>query len=150
MSQPAVADSLIRRLFDDTMIIYSDSHDIDLDQLTVLFNSAGWERRTADRDCLAQLVRGSMWVMSAWDDTKLVGFARAVSDGATNAYVSTVAVLPEYQKRGIGKEMMRRLIDGHDGIQFVLHANDNAYPFYLHLDLGFEPIDNMLRRPRKF
>jgi ribosomal protein S18 acetylase RimI-like enzyme len=131
-------------------ITYSNSHDIDLDQLSVLFNSVGWTNRTADRDRLAQLVRGSLWVVSALDDGKLVGFARAVSDGATNAYVSTVAVLPDYQGRGIGREIMRRLIEGHDGIQFVLHANDRAYPFYLHLDLGFEPIDNMLRRPRKF
>lgn len=132
------------------MITYTDSHNIDLDQLSVLFNVVGWAHRTADRERLAQLVRGSLWVVSALDDGKLVGFARAVSDGATNAYISTVAVLPEYRGRGIGREIMRRLLDGHDGIQFVLHANDNAYPFYLHLDLGFEPIDNILRRPRKF
>lgn len=132
------------------MITYTDSHDIDLDQLSVLFNAVGWERRTADRDRLAQLVRGSLWVVSALADGKLVGFARAVSDGATNAYVSTVAVLPGYQGQGIGREIMRRLIAGHDGIQFVLHANANAYPFYLHLDLGFEPMSNMLYRPRKF
>jgi ribosomal protein S18 acetylase RimI-like enzyme len=132
------------------MITYTDSHDVDLDQLSVLFNSVGWQRRTADRARLAQLVRGSLWVVSALDDGKLVGFARAVSDGATNAYVSTVAVLPEYQGRGIGREIMRRLIDGRDGIQFVLHANDNAYPFYLHLDLGFQPFDHILYRPRKY
>ena len=132
------------------MITYTDSHDIDLDQLSVLFNAVGWERRTADRDRLAQLVRGSLWVVSALADGKLVGFARAVSDGATNAYVSTVAVLPGYQGQGIGREIMRRLIAGHDGIQFVLHANANAYPFYLHLDLGFEPMSNMLYRPRKY
>lgn len=132
------------------MITYTDSHDIDLDQLSVLFNAVGWERRTADRDRLAQLVRGSLWVVSALADGKLVGFARAVSDGATNAYVSTVAVLPGYQGQGIGREIMRRLIAGHDGIQFVLHANPSAYPFYLHLDLGFEPMSNMLYRPRKY
>jgi len=131
-------------------IVYRDDHDIDLDQLSVLFNSVGWERRTADRDRLAQLVRGSMFVVSAWEGDRLVGFARAISDGATNAYVSTVAVLPEYQKRGIGREIIRRLITGRDHLQFVLHANDNAYPFYLHLDVGFEPIDNMLIRRRKF
>jgi ribosomal protein S18 acetylase RimI-like enzyme len=131
-------------------IVYRDDHEVDLDQLTVLFNAVGWERRTADRERLAQLVRGSMYVVSAWDGDRLVGFARAISDGATNAYISTVAVLPEYQKRGVGRELIQRLIADHDGIQFVLHANDNAYPFYLHLDVGFEPITNMLVRRRKF
>jgi ribosomal protein S18 acetylase RimI-like enzyme len=131
-------------------ILYRKDHDIDLDQLTVLFNSVGWERRTADRGRLAQLVRGSMFVVSAWEGDRLVGFARGISDGATNAYVSTVAVLPEYQKRGIGRELLQRLIADHDGIQFILHANERAYPFYLHIDVGFEPIDNMLVRRRKF
>ncbi len=130
-------------------LVYRNDHEIDLDQLTILFNSVGWERRTADRDRLAQLVRGSMFVVSAWDGDRLVGFARAISDGATNAYVSTVAVLPEYQKRGIGREIIQRLLADHDGIQFVLHS-EHAYPFYLHLDVGFEPIDNMLVRRRKF
>jgi ribosomal protein S18 acetylase RimI-like enzyme len=131
-------------------ITYRDDHDIDLDQLTVLFNSVGWERRTADRDRLAQLVRGSMFVVSAWEDDRLVGFARAISDGATNAYISTVAVLPEYQQRGIGREIIHRLIAGRDHLQFVLHANERAYSFYLHLDTGFEPFENVLVRRRKF
>jgi ribosomal protein S18 acetylase RimI-like enzyme len=131
-------------------IVYRDTHEVDLDQLTILFNTVGWERRTADRDRLAQLVRGSMFVVSAWEGDRLVGFARAVSDGATNAYVSTVAVLPEYQKRGIGREVIQRLVADRDHLQFVLHANERAYPFYLHLALGFEPFDNVLVRRRKF
>jgi ribosomal protein S18 acetylase RimI-like enzyme len=93
-------------------IVYRDTHEIDLDQLTILFNSVGWERRTADRERLAQLVRGSLYVISAWAGNRLVGFARAISDGAANAYISTVAVLPEYQKRGIGRKLIQRLVEG--------------------------------------
>jgi ribosomal protein S18 acetylase RimI-like enzyme len=130
-------------------IVYRESHEIDLDQLAALFNSVGWERRTADRERLAQLVRGSLHVVSAWEGDRLVGFARAISDGAFNAYISTVAVLPDYQKRGIGRELVQRLLAGRDHLQFVLHANESAYPFYLHLDLGFEPFDNVLARRRK-
>lgn len=99
-------------------IAYRDTHEVDLDQLTVLFNA--------------------------------VGFARAISDGAFNADISTVAVLPDYQKRGIGRELVQCLMDGRDGIQLVLHANAGAYPFYLHLDLGFEPFEQVLMRPRRF
>jgi len=131
-------------------IIYRDTHDVDLDQLTVLFNAVGWERRTADRERLAQLVCGSAYVVSAWDSDRLVGFARAISDGASNAYISTVAVLPEYQKHGIGRELIRRLLAGRDHLQFVLHANESAYPFYPRLGVGFEPFDNVLVRRRKF
>ena len=131
-------------------IDYRDTHDVDLDQLAALFDAVGWQKRTTNRTRLSQLVSGSMWVVSAWDGDGLVGFARAISDGAFNAYISTVAVLPAYQKRGIGRELVRRLMDGREGIQFVLHANERAYPFYLHLGLDFQPFDNVLMRPRKF
>ena len=129
---------------------YYDTHEVDLDQLTILFNSVGWDRRAADRDRLTQLVRGSTYVIAAYEGDRLVGFARAISDGAFNAYISTVAVLPDYQGRGIGRELVRRLMDGRDGIQFVLHANERAYPFYQHIELGFEPFDHVLVRHRKF
>ncbi len=91
-------------------ILYRATRDVDLDQLTTLFNSVGWERRTSDRDRLAQLVRGSTYVVSGRDGDRLVDIARAISNGAFNAY----------------------------------------NPFYLHLDLGFAPFENVLARRRKF
>lgn len=89
-----------------------------------------------------------MFVVSAWEGDSLIGFARAISDGATNGYISTVAVLPQYQGKGIGRELIRRLISGRDGIMFVLHARPEVAPFYL--KCGFQPAGDMLRIPRKF
>jgi GNAT superfamily N-acetyltransferase len=62
-------------------------------------------------------------------------------------YVSTVAVLPGYQRRGIGREMMRRLLGGRDHVQFVLHARAEVHPFYL--ACGFSPAPDMFRRDRR-
>jgi ribosomal protein S18 acetylase RimI-like enzyme len=129
------------------MIEYRDvpGH-VDLNQLAHLFESVGWHHRTRDPERLAQMVRGSMYGVSAFDGEKLVGFARAISDGAFNAYVSTVAVLPEYQRRGIGRKLIRRLLEGREHVQFVLHAGPGAQPFYL--GCGFRPASDMLRRDR--
>jgi GNAT superfamily N-acetyltransferase len=129
------------------MIEYRDaSHAIDLAQLARLFESVGWHHRTRDAERLAQMVRGSMYGVSALDGDTLVGYARAIADGAFNAYVSTVAVLPDYQRRGIGRELVRRLLDGREHLQFVLHADPPAHPFYLRC--GFRPAPDMLRRDR--
>lgn len=131
------------------MIEYRDaSHALDLGQLAKLFDAVGWKHRTRDRERLAQMVRGSMYGVSAHDGEMLVGYARAVSDGAFNAYVSTVVVLPAYQRRGIGREMIRRLLDGRDHIQFVLHARGEVSPFYI--ACGFSPAPDMLRRDRRY
>jgi GNAT superfamily N-acetyltransferase len=129
-------------------IVYREGHDVDLEQLAALFTSVGWHLRAADRERLRQQVVGAMFVVSAWNGDTLIGFARAISDGATNAYVSTVAVLPAYQGRGIGRELIRRLTSGHQGIQFVLHARPAVKAFYL--KCGFEHAEDMLRMPRKF
>jgi ribosomal protein S18 acetylase RimI-like enzyme len=129
------------------MIQFADfSHPLDLDELARLFDSVGWQHRTRDRQRLAQMVRGSMLGAVALDGGRLVGFARAISDGAFNAYVSTVAVLPAYQRRGIGRELIRRLLDGQDHLQFVLHAGAPVHPFYV--ACGFRPAPDMLRRDR--
>jgi ribosomal protein S18 acetylase RimI-like enzyme len=130
------------------MIGYRESHEIDLDQLAALMRSAGWTERVNDRTRLAQQVTGSRYVVSAWNGERLVGFARALSDGATNAYVSTVVVLPEYQGKGIGREMMTRLLAGKDGIRFVLHAaRPEVKGFYE--KLGFSEATDMMCRARK-
>lgn len=131
------------------MIEYRDqSHPLDLRQLAELFDAVAWQHRTCDPERLAQMVRGSMYGVSAHDAGKLVGYARAISDGAFNAYVSTVAVLPEYQRRGIGRELLRRLMDARDQVQFVLHAAPAVHPFYLRC--GFSPAPDMLRRDRRY
>ena len=132
------------------MIVYRTDHSaVDLPQLGALFVSAGWGWRAEDPVKLAALLEGSRFVASAHDDERdlrLVGFARAISDGVTNAYVSTVVVLPEYRGKGIGAEVVRRLLDGKDTIRFVLHAAPGVQEFYR--KLGFEDASDMLRRDR--
>jgi len=130
------------------MIRYSDTHDVDLEQLAVLFVSAGWNERARDRTKLAALVANSRFVVSAWDGERLVGFARAISDGVSNAYVSTVAVLPPYRGRGIGREIVRRLVagEGKTAIRWVLHARGELHRFYA--ENGFQPAPDMLWRDR--
>jgi GNAT superfamily N-acetyltransferase len=129
------------------MIAYRDaSEPVDLNQLARLFDRVGWQHRTRDPARLAQMVRGSMYGIAAYEGDVLVGYTRAISDGAFNAYVSTVAVLPEYQGRGIGRELIRRLLDGREHIQFVLHADPRVHPFYLRC--GFRLAPDMLRVDR--
>jgi N-acetylglutamate synthase-like GNAT family acetyltransferase len=60
--------------------------------------------------------------------------------------VSTVVVDPELHGRGVGRELIRRLLHGRDGVTFVLHARLEVSGFYE--KCGFAPADNMLRRAR--
>jgi GNAT superfamily N-acetyltransferase len=131
-------------------IEYRDTQDVDVPQLASLFRSVGWTARAEQPERLAQLLRGSMFVVSAWaeEGARLVGFAAAISNGAWHAYVTSVAVHPDHQRSGIGKEVVRRLMADRDGIQFVLHADPPVHPFYA--KLGYVTAPEMLKRPRSF
>ncbi len=127
------------------MIAYCDMHDVDLDALGRLRDACGFETRT--RAELAQQIAGARWVVSAWDGARLVGFARALSDGVTNAYVSSVMVDAEYRRRGIGRELLRRIVEGRESVRFVLHARQDAMAFYR--ALGFTNAPDMMWRDRE-
>ncbi len=127
------------------MIEYSESHDVDLDALAVL--RAACEFADKDREYLAKQVRGARWVVHAYDAGRLVGFCRAISDGVSNAYISSVMVHPEYRLRGVGRAMLARLLDGKDDIKFVLHSRKAAAPFYA--AIGFTSATDILVRDRR-
>ena len=131
----------------DDAIQYRSTPDVDIFQLAKLFEQAGWHHRTRDLGRLARVVSGSTYVASAWDADRLVGFARAISDGASDAHISTVAVDEDYRRQGIGQELVRRLVEGHDDLAFIAHAPEGLAGFCS--KVGFKPAPNMFRRPRK-
>lgn len=59
-----------------------------------------------------RLLQGSDYVMLALDEGSgtVVGFITAISDGVLSAYIPLLEVLPAYQRRGIGAELVRRML----------------------------------------
>src|SRR5688572_29592074 len=121
-----------------------EGHDVDLEQLARLRATAGWADKS--RELLQQQVQGARWVVSAWQGARMVGFARAISDGVTNGYISTVVVDTEYRGQGLGRRLIDRLVAGRSGIRWVLHSRADAIGFYRRI--GFEPAPDMYWRDR--
>jgi len=69
-------------------------------------------------------------VIFIYDDSKLIGFGRAVSDGAYQAAIYDVAVLPEYQGKGIGKLIVDKILQSLSGFNFILYASPGKERFY--------------------
>ena len=69
--------------------------------------------------------------VGAWDGERLVGFARALSDGRFNAYVEDVMVYEEYRGQGVGKRVVSLLLEQLDNIESVnLYCRAEVVPFY--------------------
>jgi len=73
-----------------------------------LYNLAGLKRDNIIR--VGKALENSAHVISAWRDSALVGIGRVLSDEVMYASIFDVAVLPNYQKRGIGRGIMTRLL----------------------------------------
>jgi len=76
-----------------------------------LFESTGWNADyglTADE--LAAALAASSFAVSASAGGRTVGCGRVVSDGVLHALIVDVIVDPAFQRRGIGRALMRRLV----------------------------------------
>jgi N-acetylglutamate synthase-like GNAT family acetyltransferase len=86
------------------------STDIDLHQLQALLNkSAFWAVDRQIEDLKIALDRSEP-VVSAWDDDKLIGFARAVSDGIYRATIFDVVIDCDYQRLGLGRRLVATVL----------------------------------------
>lgn len=63
-------------------------------------------------------------------DSRLIGFGRALSDGAYQAAVYDIAVVPEFQKKGIGRMIMEKIMERVTGCNVILYAALGKEDFY--------------------
>lgn len=96
----------------------------------------GWPKPPSPERHL-ELLRGSSHVVVARDGERVVGFVTAISDGVLSAYVPLLEVRPPYQGRGIGAELVRRLLARLDGLYMVdLCCDEDVVGFYERLGLS--------------
>ena len=85
------------------------TEDIDWMALCEIFRLAPLGTREPEKLKIA--AENSYTVCSVYDDSKIIGFGRSISDGEYQSAIYDVVVLPEYQNRGVGKIIMNELID---------------------------------------
>ena len=102
---------------------------IDWDELAALYRAAGLGNKSAAG--IKTAFMNSQYHCFARDRGKLIGVGRVLADGADCAYLCDVAVLPDHQGRGIGAEIVGRLVawaQGHRKI--LLYAMPGKEEFY--------------------
>ena len=100
-----------------------------LDALIRLYEAANLLGKR-DPERLHTAFTNSFRVFTCWDGETLCGAGRMLSDGATHSAIFDVAVLPDYQRRGIGRRIMEALEAEVPDSFFVLTSAFTAVEFY--------------------
>ena len=113
-------------------ISFAREEKLDPDEfLDVLKSSTLGERRpVGDRKRIEKMCRNAGLVITARYQGKLVGVARSVTDFAYCTYLSDLAVSESWQKKGIGKELVRMTREAVPEATLILLAAPRAVSYY--------------------
>jgi predicted N-acetyltransferase YhbS len=116
--------------------------EVDVAEVAALYRASTLaERRpVADAGRFADMVRNANLVVVARIDDRLVGIARAVTDGAYVTYLSDLAVDAEFQHQGIGRDLIARTREAAPRAKIVLLSAPAAAEYYPHI--GFTRHDS--------
>lgn len=105
-----------------------NSDNINWEEVCEVLHKAGLSTRSADETQKA--FEGSYLKVFVFHEERLVGTGRAISDGVYQAAIYDIAVLPEYQGKGIGRRIIENLHKKLEGFNIILYANPTAENFY--------------------
>jgi ribosomal protein S18 acetylase RimI-like enzyme len=126
-------------------ITYNDTRkDLPPEQLHDLFVSVGW----SDGGETPEMINkgdhipwvNSTLVVSAWAGERLVGAVRVLSDTMFRSIIYDLLVLPEYQNKGVGSELMRRCIEHFPNSEWLVQTTKDISGYYK--KLGFNVIND--------
>lgn len=83
---------------------------VDLYQLQELFRLAAFWAKDRSIEDLSIAIANSEPVVSVWDGEKLIGFARATSDGIYRATIWDVVIHPNYRGAGLGRKLVETVL----------------------------------------
>ncbi len=106
----------------------------------------GWRHRVGEPEQFCRMMEKTDRTVVAWDDSQIVGFARALCDEVSNGYISMVAVAAERRGEGIGRKLVECLIGDDPKITWVLRAGRESGGFWK--KMGFKGSGVAMERVR--
>ena len=108
------------------MIGYKKNDTISFEEIFPLYEAVGWTNYTSNPTMLKNALEHSLFLISARDEEgNLIGFLRAVGDGYSIIYIQDIIVLPEYQRQGIGTQLLRQTLEHFKEVYQMILTTDS-------------------------
>lgn len=102
----------------------------DYEKVLKIIQEAIPERSTYDVQKTRDAYENSSYTIFAYDGDELVASARVLDDGFEWTLISEIAVLKDYQNKGIGKEIVNKIIDKYKGHEIFTYTYPGVVPFF--------------------
>ena len=91
-----------------------------------------------DKEQLVKAMEQSWYVIYAYDQGKLIGTGKVISDGIINGYLCGLGVDPDYRSKGIGTKISKLLVERckNEELHIQFFCEERLVPFYERM--GFE------------
>ena len=115
-----------------------------LPEVRAMYEESGWRAYLGDDGKLRRTLANSLYMLGAFEGETLVGFVRCVGDGEHIVYVQDLLVSEERRRKGIGRELMRRVFAEFTHVRMITLMTDagdeRANAFYR--SMGMKPYEN--------
>lgn len=114
-----------------------------VEDLISLYDSVGWSAYTKSVNVMRNIIPNSLWWCVCVDDGELVGLIRVVGDGISIIYVQDILIRPNYHRKGIGSELMKRMLNKYSKVrQIVLTTENEPITKAFYESLGFANVES--------
>ncbi len=114
------------------------------EEIIKLYLSVGWINYTERPEMLKEAYSNSLYMIGAYDGDNLIGIIRVVGDGHSIIYIQDIIVQPDYQRRGIGKDLLERVLEKYAHVyQKILLTMNEEKTVKFYESVGFEADYNL-------
>lgn len=118
------------------------------EEFNYLTNSVDWGTR--DNNIVEEALKNTLYSLCVYDDNKLIGYGRIIGDKTIFLYIQDIMVIPEYQNKYIGTEIMNNLLKQineykkiNSSIRTYLGASKGKESFYEKFGFISRPNDEL-------
>ena len=116
----------------------------EFDTILSLYASVGWTNYTDKPEMLRKSYENSLLTLGAYDGDKLVGVIRTVGDGFSVVFVQDILVFPEYQRKGIGTQLLQEIMERFSSVyQLELMTDNSPKTISFYQSVGLVKADDM-------
>jgi aralkylamine N-acetyltransferase len=111
-----------------SVYIKTSTEDVDWERVAWLLKSFGLSG--FDANTQEKVFKNSYATAFVYDDEKIIGVGRALSDGICQAAIYNIALDEEYHGKQIGRDIIENLLDQVKGCNVILYTHPQTVAMY--------------------